>query len=84
MGGKYTMIKIYISDLLGKYKKNQAWLAQETGIRPASISNFYYEKVKRIELDQLEAIYKAFKQLDKNIKFTDIINIVDNEEKAKD
>ncbi|MBC2580828.1 helix-turn-helix transcriptional regulator [Clostridium sp. DJ247] len=80
------MIKIYISDLLGKYKKNQAWLASVSGIRPATISSLYYEKVKRIELDQLEAIYKAFKQLDNSIKFSDIVDIIDsdNEEKAED
>ncbi|MFL0194440.1 helix-turn-helix domain-containing protein [Clostridium sp. WILCCON 0269] len=78
------MVKIYISNLLGKYKKNQAWLASETGIRPATISSFYYEKAKRIELSQLEALYKAFKQLDRNLKFSDIIDYVDNEEKAED
>jgi putative transcriptional regulator len=77
------MIKIYISDLLGKYKKNQAWLALETGIRPATISSFYYEKVKRIEIDQLDAIVKAFKQLDKNIKFIDIIDYIDIEDNKK-
>lgn len=81
------MLRIYVSDLLGKYKKPQMWLSQQTLIRQSTISMYYKETIKRMNTEDLEAIYKAFKQLDKNIKFSDIIDIVDNiedEKKAED
>ena len=37
------MIKIKLSDLLGKHKMTQAALARATNIRPATISKMYYE-----------------------------------------
>ncbi|MBC2579959.1 helix-turn-helix transcriptional regulator [Clostridium sp. DJ247] len=78
------MLRIYVSDLLGKYKKTQMWLSQQTLIRQSTISMYYKETIKRMNTEDLEAIYKAFKQLDKNIKFNDIIDYVDNEEKAEE
>lgn len=80
------MLRIYVSDLLGKYKKTQMWLSQQTSIRQSTISMYYKETIKRINTEDLEAIYKAFKQLDKNIKFSDIINYIDdnNEEKVEE
>ncbi|WP_454053940.1 helix-turn-helix domain-containing protein [Clostridium sp. Marseille-Q7071] len=73
------MIRIYVSELLGKYKKNQSWLSEQTGIRAATISNLYYETSKRIEIEQLNAIVKAFKKLDDTIKFTDIIDYIEED-----
>lgn len=80
------MLRIYVSDLLGKYKKTQMWLSQQTLIRQSTISMYYKETIKRMNTDDLEAIYKAFKHLDKNIKFSDIIDCVniDDEKKAED
>ncbi len=54
------MIKIKLSDLLGKNKMTQKALAEITHIRPATISKMYYEEVKRIDVSQLNNICKAF------------------------
>lgn len=49
-------IKFHISDYLGKKKMTQAELSRRTGIRPATISGFYHDTVKRIEVDQLDRL----------------------------
>lgn len=54
------MIKIKLSDLLGKHKMSQKALSNITHIRPATISKMYYEEVKRIDVKQLDNICKAF------------------------
>ncbi len=54
------MIKIKLSDLLGKHKMTQKALSEMTGIRPATISKMYYEEIKRIDVQQLNNICKAF------------------------
>ena len=50
------MIRIKISELLGKHKMTQKALATLTGRRPATISKMYYEETKRIEIDQIDKI----------------------------
>ena len=52
------MIKIKLSDLLGKHKMNQKTLSRLTNIRPA-ISKMYYEETKRIDISQINALCKA-------------------------
>lgn len=54
------MIRIKLSDLLGKHKMTQKALAQQTNIRPATVSKMYYEEVKRIDVKHLDNICKAF------------------------
>lgn len=54
------MIRIKLSELLGKNKMNQKALATMTKIRPATISKMYYEETKRIDIAQLDSICKAF------------------------
>lgn len=54
------MIRIKLSELLGKHKMNQKTLAKSTGIRAATISKMYYEETKRIEISQLNSICKVF------------------------
>ncbi|URZ00579.1 helix-turn-helix domain-containing protein [Clostridium felsineum] len=70
------MIKLKISDLLGKYKKSQLWLCEKTGIRPATISNYYHEKISRLNKDDLEKIFNTFYKLDNNLKTTDLIEYI--------
>jgi len=53
------MIKIKLSDLLGKHKMNQKTLSRLTNIRPATISKMYYEETKRIDISQINNICKA-------------------------
>ena len=54
------MIKIKLSDLLGKHKMTQKSLAELTGIRPATISQMYYEETRRIDVKHLNNICKVF------------------------
>ena len=53
------MIRIKLSDLLGKNKMNQRSLSKLTNIRPATISKMYYEETKRISIEQIDSICKA-------------------------
>lgn len=56
----FFMIKIKLSDLLGKNKMTQKALAEIAHIRPATVSKMYYEEIKRIDIKQLDNICKAF------------------------
>ena len=44
------MIRIKLSDLLGKHKMSQKALSNLTNIRPATISKMYYEESKRLDI----------------------------------
>ncbi len=55
------MIRIKLSDLLGKHKMTQSALAKATNIRPATISKMYYEESKRLDISQLNKICSVFK-----------------------
>ena len=54
------MIKINIAEWLGKKKMKQSDLAKATGIRPATISAYYHETVKRIEVEHMEQFCEVF------------------------
>ena len=71
------MIKIKLSDLLGKNKMTQKALAEMTHIRPATISKMYYEETKRVDIDQLNRICHAF-----NCEIYDLLEYIP-EEKQK-
>ena len=70
------MIRIKLSDLLGKHKMTQKALAEMTGIRPATVSKMYYEEVKRIDVKQLNNICKAF-----NCEISELIEYIPDENK---
>ena len=65
------MIKIKLSDLLGKHKMTQKALADITHIRPATISKMYYEETKRVDIKQLNNICQAF-----NCEISDLIEYI--------
>ena len=65
-----TMIRIKLSDLLGKHKMNQKTLSRLTNIRPATVSKMYYEETKRIEVSQINSICKAL-----IVKFQNFLNM---------
>ncbi len=54
------MIRIKLSNLLGKHKMTQKALSNLTQIRPATISKMYYEETKRLDIKQLNSICSAF------------------------
>ena len=70
------MIKIKLSDLLGKNKMTQKSLAEIAHIRPATVSKMYYEEVKRIDINHLNNICKAF-----NCEISELLEYVPDEEK---
>ncbi|MFR8104180.1 MAG: helix-turn-helix domain-containing protein [Clostridia bacterium] len=65
------MIRIKLSELLGKNKMNQKTLSNLTNIRPATISNMYYEETKRIDIKHLNSICKVF-----NCEISDLLEYV--------
>ncbi len=69
------MIKIKLSNLLGKHKMTQKALADLTHIRPATISKMYYEEVKRIDVKHIDNICKVF-----NCEISDLLEYVPEEE----
>lgn len=71
------MVRIKLSELLGKHKMNQKTLSTLTGIRPATLSKMYYEETKRIEIDQIDKICSVF-----NCKIYDLIEYVPDEKKV--
>ena len=70
------MIKIKLSDLLGKHKMTQKALSELTNIRPATISKMYYEEVKRIDVRQLNNICKAF-----NCEISELLEYIPDDKK---
>ena len=54
------MIKIKVSDMLGKFKWSQKDLADKTGIRPASINTMYHETIKKIDVEHIDKLCKIF------------------------
>ena len=70
------MIKIKLSDLLGKHKMTQKALAEEANIRPATVSKMYYEEVKRIDIKHLNNICKTF-----NCEISELLEYIPDEKK---
>jgi putative transcriptional regulator len=54
------VIRINVSEWLGKKKMTQKELSEATGIRPATISALYHETAKRIEIEQIDKICEVF------------------------
>ncbi len=53
------LIRIKLSELLGKNKMTRKALAELVGVRPNTIGDLYHEKVKRVDLDLLNNICKV-------------------------
>ncbi len=71
------MIRIKLSDLLGKNKMTQKALAELTHIRPATISKMYYEESKRIDIKHLDNLCKAF-----NCEISELLEYVPDKKDA--
>ncbi len=50
------MIRIYLSRLLGERRWTQADLSRKTGIRPATINEYYNEFATRVSLEHMDKI----------------------------
>ena len=71
------MIKIKLSDLLGKHKMSQKALSDLTNIRPATVSKMYYEETKRLDIKQLNNICRVFK-----CEISDLLEYIPDDNKA--
>lgn len=50
------MIRVRLSDILGKKRLTQADLANSTGIRPNTINDLYHELAIHVKLEHLDKI----------------------------
>ena len=65
------MIKIKLSELLGKKKMTRKALAELVGVRPNTIGDLYNERVKRIDLELIDNICKEL-----DCELTDLIEYI--------
>jgi putative transcriptional regulator len=65
------MVKIKVAEMLGKHKMTRKHLSEITGIREATVGLLYSEKIKRIEVEWIDQLCKAF-----NCSVSDLIEYV--------
>lgn len=53
------MVRIFLSRLLGERRWTQADLSRATGIRAATINEYYHELAERVNLEHLDLICEA-------------------------
>lgn len=70
------MIKIKVSELLGKHKMSRKKLSEITGIRPNTVSALYDETIKRLDVEMLNQLCKAF-----GCSISELLEYVPDEEK---
>lgn len=68
-------IKVKFSELKGRSKLSRKKIAEATGIRPATITDYYYERVKSIKIKHLEKFCKLF-----NCSISDILEYIPDDE----
>jgi len=54
------MVKINVAEMLGKHKMTRKQLSEITGIREATVGLLYNETIKRIEVEWIDQLCKAF------------------------
>ena len=54
------MIRIKLSEMLGKHKMTRKHLAELMDVRPNTIGDIYNEKVKKIDLEMLDKMCDIF------------------------
>ena len=72
------MIRIYLSRLLGERRWTQADLSRRTGIRAATINEYYNEFAVRVNLEHLDLICEAL-----GCELWDLIGRVPNTEQLQ-
>ena len=70
------MIRIHLSKLLGERRWTQAYLAQMTGIRPATILDIYNEVAERLNIEHLDRICEVL-----DCDLSDLIEYIPNKQK---
>lgn len=70
------VVRIKLSRILGDKRWSQRRLAQETGIRPSTISHYYNDFSDCIRLDHVDRICEAL-----NCDITDLLEYIPNNQK---
>lgn len=70
------MIKIKLSELLGKNKMTRKELSERIGVRPNTIGDLYNEKVKKIDLNTMDKICDVL-----NCDISDLLEYKKNRQK---
>ena len=65
------MIKIKVSDFMGKHKLTIKKLAEETSLSKPTIASLYHEKTQRVDFDTIEKLCKYF-----NCKIEDLFEYI--------
>ncbi|WP_324270319.1 helix-turn-helix transcriptional regulator [Fusobacterium polymorphum] len=68
------MIKIKVSDFMGKHKLTIKKLAEETSLSKPTIASLYHEKTQRVDFDTIEKLCKYF-----NCKIEDLFEYIPDE-----
>ncbi len=58
-----SAIKVRLSEILGRHRVSQRQLAEQAGIRPATVGALYNERVKGIDFSTLAALLDALHTL---------------------
>lgn len=58
--GVNKLVKIKLSELMGRHKMTQKEVSEKTGIRPSTVSIFYHETIKRIDVNHINELCKLF------------------------
>lgn len=69
------MIKIKLSELLGKHKMTRKKLSELIDVRPNSIGDLYNEKVKKIDIEVINKICRQF-----NCKIDEVLEYTEDED----
>ncbi|EJU16117.1 helix-turn-helix domain-containing protein [Fusobacterium necrophorum] len=68
------MLKIKVSDLMGKHKLTIAKVSELTSLSRPTISSLYHEKISRIDFETVEKLCKLF-----NCNVQDLIEYIPDE-----
>lgn len=71
------MVRIHLSTLLGERKMTQKDLATKTGIRAATINQYYHEFVDRINVEHIDKICEVL-----NCSISDLLEYIPNKVKT--
>lgn len=76
--------KLRLGILLAQYGKQQKWLVAKTKIRSNTISNYWHNKAKTINLEHIQLILDAFNEIsDEELTPNDLIEYVPDTLPAK-
>ncbi|RFA36246.1 hypothetical protein CAI16_05510 [Virgibacillus dokdonensis] len=74
------MIVNKISEIMGKHRIRVEDIVRNTGLARNTVRGLYYSEVRRVDLDTLDKLCKFFAEYEPDLKLTDLIDYVREEE----